>query len=100
MSTRGFTVIEMMFVLFILSLIVLTVPIQMPQRLIPTRLFESTLLLTQMHAMANKTYAKFPLNPRVRFNASGNVNQATTIRIDDQHTCTITLGAGRFYVLP
>ncbi len=100
MSIKGFSLIELLCVFFILSMIFITLPVRIPPKISSIKNFEQTLLLTQMHAMAHKKYTVFPLDNRVRFNASGNVNQAMTIRIDDVSTCTITLGAGRFYVLP
>lgn len=101
--TKGFTLIEMMVVLFCLStLILLSLTIRIPILNDEIQMFENTYKMIQLKSMSS--YTKLPINHdydsnvfSLTFNHHGNVNQAQTLIINDQKF-VVQLGKGRYEI--
>lgn len=101
--TNGFTLLEMLLVLILLSILTLMAlpvkPLLVSKDL--TRHFKETVLLSQIKAIANGETVSLthPYDSNVgylSFNSLGNINQAQTIQVGD-HFFIFQLGSGRFY---
>lgn len=86
---KGFTLIEMMLVLFIL--VSLTLIFSIKPTLFHYDYFNP--VHCQLKAMSSKE--KCELNKTLHFNANGNINHAQTISINKK-TCVFQLGMGRY----
>lgn len=86
---KGFTLIEVLLVLFIISLfgIIFFPIIHMPS----SQLFDPE--ACQLKAMALKQHCNF--TDSLSFNRNGNINHAQTI-VNNKKTCVFQLGMGRY----
>ncbi len=99
--TKGFTLLEVVIVLFCTSLLMLlSLAIKIPVTSNEIYNFENTYKMMQLKSMAeissyplNHNYSSNVLN--LTFNQHGNVNQAQTLKINNQYF-VIQLGRGRY----
>lgn len=97
-TKRGFTLIEMVLVLFILSLLLILTPIRKPT--LTLNQFENEYILTQLQAMSSFSPRQYDHQEDsnvsiLTFNEWGNVNQAQTIKTS-KSSYRIQLGTGRY----
>lgn len=97
-TKRGFTLIEMLLVLFILSILILLTPFRKPS--LTLNQFENEYLLAQLQAMSSFGTKQYDHQEQsnasiLTFNEWGNVNQAQTIKTS-KNTYRIQLGTGRY----
>lgn len=101
--TKGFTLIEMMVVLFCLSiLILLPLTVKIPIFNDEILIFENTYKMIQLKSMSSYTkltiYHNYDSNvSNLTFNHHGNVNQAQTLRIHNK-IFVVQLGKGRYEI--
>lgn len=99
--TRGFTLLEMIVVLFCVSIfMLLSLSIRIPVTKDETVIFENTYKMIQLKSMANNKTFVLKHNYRsnvlsLSFNHHGNVNQAQTITMNNQ-SFIVQLGKGRY----
>ena len=101
-NNAGFTLLEMIAVLFCVSMMYGMTYVNFPSfRHYQKPMLEQVqqdIIITQLKAMATLTKQSISINEQhVTFNHFGNVNKAQTIEVDN-HQIVMELGAGRFEV--
>ena len=89
---RGFTLLELLIVLSVITLVSLISMTRWEFKAHANKNID--ILSSQIRAMRNQQEVK--VSDSMHFNANGNINRAQTIKYDHK-TCVFQLGFGRFY---
>ena len=96
-SNKGFSLLEMCVVLFVISVFMMLLPTNIHSLETEYYAFVDKYLYLQSTAMKQATSISFE-EYNVRFNQKGNVNQARTIYFKNEHTIIVELGGGRLAI--
>ncbi len=101
MSTKGFTLLELMIVLLVSVSTLLMTPFYKPQHpYIEIELFESDVIHQQFIALLSHKRLRLEIvvetSYPIQFNPLGNVLMPQTIHVND-HSLILSLGTGRIY---
>ncbi|MBF1084887.1 MAG: prepilin-type N-terminal cleavage/methylation domain-containing protein [Solobacterium sp.] len=97
MSNKGFSLLEMCVVLFVISVFMMLLPTNIHSLETEYYAFVDKYLYLQSTAMKQAISISFE-EYNVRFNQKGNVNQAKTIYFKNEHTIIVELGGGRLAI--
>ncbi len=93
-SNKGFSLIEMCIVLFVISVFMMLLPTNIHIPDIEYYMFIDEYLYLQSTAMKQAQHVSYDIY-NVRFNQRGNVNQAKTIYFQNNRFIIVELGGGR-----
>ena len=96
-SNKGFSLIEMCIVLFVISVFMMLLPTNIHIPDTEYYAFVDEYLYLQSTARKQAQPVSFDIYS-VRFNQKGNVNQAKTIYFKNEHTIIVELGGGRLAI--
>lgn len=96
-SNKGFSLLEMCVVLFVISIFMMLLPMNMHMPETEYYGFVDEYLYLQSTAMKQAKSISFDAYG-VSFNQKGNVNQAKTIRFKNERTIIVELGGGRLAI--
>ena len=93
-SNKGFSLIEMCIVLFVISVFMMLLPTNIHIPDTEYYMFVDEYLYMQITAMKQEQHVSYDIY-NVRFNQKGNVNQAKTIYFQNNRFIIVELGGGR-----
>ena len=96
-SNKGFSLLEMCVVLFVISVFMMLLPTSIHLPNTEYYAFVDKYLYLQSTAMKQATSISFD-EYDIRFNQKGNVSQAKTIYFKNEHTIIVELGGGRLAI--
>ena len=96
-SNKGFSLLEMCVVLFVISVFMMLLPTNIHSLETEYYAFVDKYLYLQSTAMKQATSISFE-EYDVRFNQKGNVNQAKTIYFKNERSIIVELGGGRLAI--